>query len=259
MHLALKPNRSSLFMFGDARAWELYSASHIPASTRAILQRTAVWVLSCAAFVAVSRTLVHDLDVRMGMLYAPRPLGAQLPLPASAIMPSPLPPPPALTGIDNLTIPVVGVPSSTLTRSFTSARSGGRAHHAIDILARRNTPVIAANDGVIVDMSTSGLGGTTISQLDPTGQYTFYYAHLQRYARGLKEGAHVRKGQTIGYVGTTGNAPPETPHLHFAILKVKAPGTWRQGEPIDPYDVLTERHLAVASNSNGIKGQGRTK
>lgn len=235
------------------------SAHALSASARTLLQKVAVWVLSCAGFVAVSRTLVHDLDVRMGLLYAPTPTGNNLLLPASAIDPLPLPPPAPVSGIDNLTLPVVGVPSATLIRSFTSIRSGGRAHHAIDILARRNTPVIAANDGTIVDMSTSSLGGTTISQLDPSGRYTFYYAHLQRYAKGLKEGMRVRKGQTIGYVGTTGNAPPETPHLHFAILKLETPGTWRRGEPIDPYDVLTENRVAVAANSNGIKGQGRTK
>jgi peptidoglycan LD-endopeptidase LytH len=229
------------------------------ASTRALVQKTAVWVLSCAAFVAVSRTLVHDLDVRMGLLYTPAPSHAHLLLPASGILPAPLPGPPPVTGIDNLTIPVVGVRSVYLTRSFTSPREGGREHRAIDILAKRNTPIIAANDGTIVDMSTNRFGGTTISQLDPTGEYTFYYAHLQRYAKGLKEGMRVRKGQTIGYVGTTGNAPPETPHLHFAIHRLKTAGIWRGGEPIDPYDVLTENRVAVASNTNGIKAQGRTK
>jgi murein DD-endopeptidase MepM/ murein hydrolase activator NlpD len=123
-------------------------------------------------------------------------------------------------------------------------RSGGRIHQALDIMARRNTPVIAANDGVIANISVSSLGGNTIYQVDPDGDYAYYYAHLQRYARGIKEGSRVAKGQIIGFVGTSGNAPPNMPHLHFAIYKLKTPGQLRDGTPIDPYDVLTEKRFA---------------
>jgi murein DD-endopeptidase MepM/ murein hydrolase activator NlpD len=81
-------------------------------------------------------------------------------------------------------------------------------------------------------------GATTIYQFDPTEQYCYYYAHLERYADGLREGDKVRKGQVIGYVGTSGNAPKSTPHLHFAIFKLTAEKHWWEGTPIDPYDVL---------------------
>jgi murein DD-endopeptidase MepM/ murein hydrolase activator NlpD len=98
--------------------------------------------------------------------------------------------------------------------------------------------VLAASDGKIVDLSTNPFGGTTIYQIDPTGRYAYYYAHLQRYAKGLREGNEVKKGQVIGYVGTTGNAPAHVPHLHFAVYRLKTEGVWRSGKPIDPYDLL---------------------
>ena len=124
-------------------------------------------------------------------------------------------------------------------RSFEDRRSGGsRAHEALDILAPRNTPVKAVEDGRIVRLFESKAGGTTIYQFDPTETYCYYYAHLQRYAEGLKESDTVRKGQVIGYVGTSGNAPKNTPHLHFAIFKLTPGKHWWEGTPIDPYDIL---------------------
>ena len=192
---------------------------------------------------AISRTLVHDLDIRMSALPLPEKDGFFVP--AAAIQPPPPPPPPpAPTGIDNLMLPVFGVQPSDLTPSFSMHRSGGRIHQALDIMAKRNTPVIAANDGVIANMSVSALGGNTIYQIDPAGEYAFYYAHLQRYARGIKEGMRVAKGQIIGFVGTSGNAPPNMPHLHFAVYKLKTPGQIHEGTPIDPYDLLTEKRFA---------------
>jgi len=221
----------------------LISAGSLQPSTRVLLQRVALWVASCLALVAISRTLVHDLDIRMNML--PLPESAGFALPAAAIqLPPPPPAPPAPSGIDNLLVPVFGVNPSSLIRSFSAHRSGGRLHEALDILARRNTPVVAANDGWIAEMATSTLGGTTIHVIDSSGEYAFYYAHLQRYARGLKEGSRVAKGQIIGFVGTTGNAPANIPHLHFAVFKLKSLGQLRDGTPIDPYDLLTEQRFA---------------
>ena len=228
----------------------MITAGSLQPSSRALLQRTALWVVSCAALVALSRTLVHDLDIRMNALPLPDQKGFFVP--AAAIQPPPPPPPPpAPTGIDNLMLPVFGVQPSQLVRSFSMRRSGGRVHHALDIMARRNTPVIAANDGIIMDISVSGLGGNTIYQLDPAGEYAYYYAHLQRYARGIKEGSRVAKGQIIGFVGTSGNAPPNLPHLHFAIYKLKTPGQYHVGTPIDPYDVLTETRFASQCQCEG--------
>jgi peptidoglycan LD-endopeptidase LytH len=132
--------------------------------------------------------------------------------------------------VPGLIVPVAGIDRSELTRQFDEQRSGGRSHQAIDILAPLGTPVLAANDGQVERMTHNRLGGITIYQRDPARGFVYYYAHLQRYAGGLQEGDFVRRGEVIGYVGTTGNAPPGTPHLHFAIL--------REGEPIDPYDQL---------------------
>lgn len=145
----------------------------------------------------------------------------------------PAPPAPPALAVDTtpgLIVPVAGIDPSDLTRQFDEHRSGGRSHQAIDILAPLGTPVLAANDGQIERLTRNRLGGITLYQRDPARGFVYYYAHLQRYASGLKEGDFVRRGEVIGYVGTTGNAPPDTPHLHFAIL--------RQGEPIDPYDEL---------------------
>jgi murein DD-endopeptidase MepM/ murein hydrolase activator NlpD len=162
---------------------------------------------------------------------------------AEVVRPAPAPepvigPPPAeaLEGRD-LLVPVEGVDPDKLVRSFSEARSG-RKHEALDILAPRNTPVKAVEGGTIARLFSSKAGGITVYQFDPSEQYCYYYAHLERYAEGLAEGDMVRKGQVIGYVGTSGNAPKDTPHLHFAIFRLTAAKRWWEGTPIDPYDVL---------------------
>lgn len=146
--------------------------------------------------------------------------------------------PPAALADRSLEIPVKGVEPEQLVRSFEDQRSGMRSHEAIDIPAPRNTPVRAVEGGKIARLFDSKAGGHTIYQFDPTEQFCYYYAHLERYADGLHEGDTVEKGQVIGYVGTSGNAPPNTPHLHFAIFKLTPEKHWWEGTPIDPYDVL---------------------
>jgi murein DD-endopeptidase MepM/ murein hydrolase activator NlpD len=139
-----------------------------------------------------------------------------------------------------LILPVAGLSAESLRSSFDEARGGGsRRHEAIDILAPRGTPVIAADEGPVAKLFTSKAGGLTIYQFDPTGTYAYYYAHLDRYAPGLKEGARLRSGDVIGFVGTTGNAPPGTPHLHFAIFKLTEDRRWWEGTPIDPFPILS--------------------
>jgi murein DD-endopeptidase MepM/ murein hydrolase activator NlpD len=137
-----------------------------------------------------------------------------------------------------VTIPVLGVQSWALNPTFDQARAG-HIHHALDILAPRGTPVIAAVDGTIRKLDTGGAGGITIYQFDGDESFVYYYAHLDRYARGIREGLSVKRGEVIGYVGTTGNAPERTPHLHFAIGRLPAGKEWWKGEPIDPYPILT--------------------
>ena len=138
----------------------------------------------------------------------------------------------------DLLIPVEGVSASDLVRSYDDERSGNRQHEAIDILAPRGTPVKAVEDGVIARLFNSNAGGITIYQFDPSQRFCYYYAHLDRYARDLKEGERVRQGQVIGYVGVTGNAPKDTPHLHFAVFRLTDAKRWWEGTPIDPYDIL---------------------
>ena len=138
----------------------------------------------------------------------------------------------------NLMVPVQGIESDKLVRSFHDRRSDSREHEAIDILAHTGTPVVAVEDGTIAKLFVSKAGGNTVYQFDPGRQYSYYYAHLDRYADGLKEGDTVRRGQTIGYVGTSGNAPKNTPHLHFAVFRLTAEKQWWTGTPIDPFDIL---------------------
>lgn len=151
----------------------------------------------------------------------------------------------ALTGTEidelrhkGLSIPVVGIAHTALRNDYDDDRGGGRKHGALDILAPRGTPVIAAEAGRIARLFTSARGGLTIYQFDLSERYCYYYAHLDAYAADLTEGAQVARGQTIGYVGTTGNAPANTPHLHFAIFRLGQDKRWWDGVPLNPYEVL---------------------
>lgn len=138
-----------------------------------------------------------------------------------------------------IAVPVAGVLASELRDTFHEVRGGGnRIHHAIDILAPRGTPVVAAVDGTIRKLFRGGAGGLTIYQFDVPEQRIYYYAHLDRYADGIGEGLFVKQGAVIGYVGTTGNAPPGTPHLHFSIENLPPSKEWWKGEPVNPYGLL---------------------
>ncbi len=134
-----------------------------------------------------------------------------------------------------LTVPVQGVVTAQLTDTYTQARAAGAVHEALDILAERGTPVLAAEDGEVVKLFTSKPGGITLYQFDPGKQYAYYYAHLDRYAEGVKEGSRLRRGQIIGYVGSTGNASPDAPHLHFAIFLLGPERQWWRGTPLNPF------------------------
>ena len=142
-----------------------------------------------------------------------------------------------------LTLPVRGVGAGQLIDTYTEARAGGaRSHEAIDIMAPAGTPVLAVEDGRVARLFFSqGGGGITLYQFDPDEQYAYYYAHLERYADGLRDGQPLRRGQVIGYVGASGNANPQAPHLHFAIFKLGPDKRWWKGEALNPYPVLRGR------------------
>jgi murein DD-endopeptidase MepM/ murein hydrolase activator NlpD len=137
-----------------------------------------------------------------------------------------------------LVVPVQGIASKDIVSNYDDSRGGSRKHEALDILAPRGTPVLATEDGRIVKLFTSERGGLTIYQFDPSERFVYYYAHLDRYAPNLKEGQTVGRGEVIGYVGTTGNAPPNTPHLHFSISRLGTEKRWWDATPLDPAEVL---------------------
>lgn len=137
-----------------------------------------------------------------------------------------------------LRIPVQGVEPEALVPSFDDPRGGGRRHEAIDILAPRGTPVLAVESGRIARLFVSAAGGLTVYQFDADEAYVYYYAHLARYATGLADGDEVVAGQVLGYVGTTGNAPADVPHLHFAIMRLTPARRWWDGTAVDPYPLL---------------------
>jgi peptidoglycan LD-endopeptidase LytH len=153
----------------------------------------------------------------------------------SVVLPQSLPVPPLA-----LLLPVVGAHVRDLHDNFDETRGGTRRHEAIDILAPRGSPVVAAVDGTIAKLFTSQQGGLTIYEFDVAGDYCYYYAHLDRYAPGLAEGMAVRRGDRLGDVGTTGNAPKNTPHLHFAVFRLGGQKRWWEGEAVNPFPMLTK-------------------
>lgn len=138
----------------------------------------------------------------------------------------------------DLLLPVRGVLPSQLRDTFTDARSEGRVHDAIDIMADTGTPVLAVADGTVEKLFDSKRGGLTIYQFEPSGRWCYYYAHLQRYADGLSEKQVIKRGDVIGYVGSTGNASAEAPHLHFEVHVLGPEKQWWKGESINPYPLL---------------------
>ncbi len=139
-----------------------------------------------------------------------------------------------------LAIPVSGIEAAALADTFTQARAGGaRVHDAIDIMAPAGTPVVAAAAGRVEKLFFSeGGGGITAYVRSPDNRLIFYYAHLRDYAPGLREGQRIARGDPIGTVGSTGNASPAGPHLHFAIHRMGRDDKWYGGRPLNPYPLL---------------------
>ena len=193
--------------------------------------------------------------VKMGAPPRPAPASEAVsvppPLAQKPIEPEPIEPPrgevppaqtpavaPAPETAESLTMPVKGVLPTALTDTYTQKRGSDRIHEALDIMAPRGTEVVAAVDGRIVKLFNSKPGGLTIYQFDRAARYAYYYAHLDRYADGITEGKEVARGELIGYVGSTGNADPAAPHLHFAIFELGPEKRWWEGRPVNPYPLL---------------------
>lgn len=139
-----------------------------------------------------------------------------------------------------LVMPIAGLKLRDIQDTFNDTRGGSRKHEATDILSPRGTPVVAMDDGVVKKLFVSQRGGLTVYQFDRDQIYCYYYAHLDRYAEGLKEGMLLRRGDRIGYVGTTGDAAANTPHLHLAIFELGGAKRWWQGTAINPYPILMD-------------------
>ncbi len=175
---------------------------------------------------------------------APTPIERERGLPASTPTARPAVAGPLETGVSEadldalwaraLMVPVAGMPPTALRNDY-DARRGARAHRALDMLAPKGTPVLAADDGRIGRVGTTPIGGNIIYATDPDERFVYYYAHLDRHARGLSVGDRVRKGDVIGYVGTTGNAPSTVPHLHFQVMKRGSGRVWWDGPAINPW------------------------
>ena len=166
---------------------------------------------------------------------APAPSEVAVPAPAAPVLASPN----AVESLRlrRLMVPVDGIAIDRVQNTYDAARDGGaRQHSAIDILAPRGTPVLAADSGTILRMAFNALGGLTIFQIDPEKHFVYYYAHLDRYAASLRDGSVVSRGDVIGYVGTTGNAPANTPHLHFQVMLYR--DRYWEGEALNPFGVF---------------------
>lgn len=158
------------------------------------------------------------------------------PVPPAIASPGASPLPPASTA---LLIPVEGVARHQLLDSF-DARRGLRRHRALDIMAPRGTRVLAAADGEVAKVYRHVLGGLSVYQYDAGRRYSYYYAHLDRYAPGLREGQWLRRGELVGFVGSTGNAPESAPHLHFAVRELGPERKWWKGTPVNPLGLFEE-------------------
>ena len=156
----------------------------------------------------------------------------------SGAVPS-VPTPTPLLAKGALLLPVQGVEPSALHDTYSEQRGGGtRTHEALDILAPRGTPVLSAASGRVLKLFDSKAGGKMVYAADSSEHFILMYAHLDAYAPGLADGQPLKRGQVIGVVGTTGNAPPNVPHLHFAIARSNDVRVWWKGEPVNPFPLL---------------------
>jgi murein DD-endopeptidase MepM/ murein hydrolase activator NlpD len=185
--------------------------------------------------IAVTATLTSAAWIVFGNTYLG---GNEAELPQAIPASRPVTPPPAATP-GSLLIPVEGIAAAQLTDTFNQTRGGTRRHEALDIMAPAGTPVVAAAPGTIEKLFLSDAGGNTVYVRSADRRTLYYYAHLQAYARGLEEGMAIEQGQPLGTVGSTGNANPAAPHLHFAMMRTTPDSKWwEQATPINPFPLL---------------------
>lgn len=229
------------------------------AKERAVARNRALILAASCLCIILSAVLLMNLETPRGPItgYNSVLAGSSRSIPLSMKEPViPIPPEAGTVSdadvdalrIRNLLIPVEGVTASQLHDSFYSTRSEGRIHQALDIMAARDTPVVATDDGRVMKLHQSDRGGIMVYQSDPSGIYVYYYGHLSHYADGLFEGKRLKRGEVIAYVGDTGNAGVGNYHLHFGISKMSAPGKWSGGEPINPYPLLTAGQSRISSS-----------
>ncbi|WP_332878796.1 M23 family metallopeptidase [Massilia sp. S19_KUP03_FR1] len=160
------------------------------------------------------------------------------------VRPSEPVPMPAVNGADapagKLLVPVDGVKFSQLSDTYNAPRGSERQHEALDIMAPKGTKVFAVADGKVAKLFNSVPGGLTVYQFEPAEKFAYYYAHLDKYADGIKEGQLLKRGDLIGYVGVTGNSDPKAPHLHFAVVQLTPEKQWWKGTPVNPYPLMAE-------------------
>lgn len=140
----------------------------------------------------------------------------------------------------DLMVPVVGITPAQIPDTYWSKRDGGRLHRAADIMAAKGTPVVSPVEGTVLRVGRNTTGGIVVYTTDTDRRFVFYHAHLERVADGLADGATLRQGDVLGYVGTTGNAPPNAPHLHFQVMRMPADGRYWEGMPVDARPYLTK-------------------
>ena len=186
--------------------------------------------LACVPLAAVAKPEPSVVETP-GSEPAPAPPLAQASAPAAAFDAG-------VPVADQLLIPVAGINARALKDTFNEARGSERRHEALDILAPKGTQVFAVADGKVAKLFTSKPGGLTVYQFDTSEKFAYYYAHLDRYAPDLKDGMNLKRGDLVGYVGVSGNADPQTPHLHFAIFELGSQKQWWKGSPVNPYPLL---------------------
>ena len=209
---------------------------------------------------------IGHVDPQPVVVLAPAATGVAVPVPPGAVIaPGSLPPAPVVPtdlseadlplrpvqaagaapaaagdGAPKLLIPVEGMKLAQLSDNFDQPRGAERHHEALDIMAAKGTKVLAVADGKVAKLFDSKAGGLTVYQFDPNEKLAYYYAHLDNYADGLKEGAVIKRGDVIGYVGVTGNSSPTAPHLHFAVFELTPEKQWWKGTPLNPFPMMAD-------------------